>query len=985
MEPISFAVGVIGLAGLFSSCLEAVDKVQTYRSFGSDSHVLDTRFTAAKVRLATWGRRVGFIEKALSEDHHPALDDRDIAAVVQGTFQIINTLCGASGVSVHRSSWDATPVDDDSLGSLRPWSHGARRRKLTWAFWGKTKRTDQVELFEKLVQQLHNLVPLDAVQGTRPVHELDTRRTDKLVSGLDHAWPAELQRILSRIEEANRANGAKPRRDEIYSWLGRGSPSELYPDSLQKRLVGTCDWIFHRPAFQNWLDQEFPAGAKLLWINGPAGFGKTILCAHVVEHLSSTLKTPVAHFFFSSDLESREDPFVAVRSWISQVVSQHEGAFEHVRQRWEANSDPVATRQNAATLFTQLLHVVPGCTFVVDGLDECTYLDNSNTSVPRFLHTVTDAVVGTNTRVLVVSRAEPQIRHALTDVTLKSFAEYEILPNDVRSDTAAYSRDIVDRKLPNKSDDLRSTLSEAMTDQCEGQFLWLKMQEKSLRRGMNKKQLKHAIEETPAGLDRLYDLSWQRITQSRECERQRIYALLRWAAFALRPLTVCEVTEAVLIDESEDLPIEDLPDAVDDDYIDSEIVGLCGPLLEVRSQHSDTSAGLRTVHLTHFSVKQYLLCNLPTPGWIRENERLRDEYQNTLLAKACLHYINFQRVWQESPDHPPCLGVTFRDYAAASWHHHVKSSLRTDGEISALAIRFLDRSNHAWNAWRAWFDERLQKLGTESTSPGPLYYAVELELTDVATALIKEQCCDVNERNDLGRSALEVACARGSKEVVKMLLDADADVSTAGKNGWTPLHSASLNGHIEVARLLIEKGASVTITDEDGYNNVVQALLADGRIDPGIKDWYRSTSLFAAVRNGHFEVVELFLAAGGMTIEGQDGFGRSLLVGAAHWQSSGPSAPSAVCRKGQQETELLTWVHCSSIYTRITTPRFCFSDACRTSKYTIPKRTKAFLQHRRSTPVVPVEPGCCFISLYCYTVHHFRSFTPCTLSTWFLK
>ncbi|KAM5349987.1 hypothetical protein ACJ41O_006492 [Fusarium nematophilum] len=708
MEPISFAMGVIELAGLFSSCLEAVDKVQTDRSFGSDSHVLDARFKAAKVRLEKWGRCVGFNEKALSEDHQPALDDRNISAAVQDIFQIINTLCGASDASVHRSNRAATLGDDVSL---RPRPHGARRRKPTWALWGKTERTDQVELFEKLVQQLHNLVPVDAVQGTRPVH-------DKLASGLgtspDHAWPAELQRILAQIEERNRAET----RRELHSWLGRWSPNERYHDSLPKRLVGTCDWIFYRPTFQNWLNQEFPTGAKLLWINGPAGFGKTILCADVVEHLSSTLETPVAHFFFSSDLESREDPFVAVRSWISQVVSQHEGAFEHVRQRWEADSDAVATRANAVMLFTQLLHVVPGCTFVVDGLDECTYLDDSNTSVSRFLHTVTDAVVGTNTRVLVVSRAEPEIRHTFTDDALKGFAEYEISLDDVRSDTAAYSRDIVDRKLPNKSDDLRSTLSEAMTDQCEGQFLWLKMQEKSLRRGMNKKQLQHTIKETPAGLDQLYDRNWQRITQSRERERQRIYALLRWAAFALRPLTVFEVTEAVLIDESEDLPIEDFPDAVDDDYIDSEIVDLCGPLLEVRSQRSDTSAGLRTVHLTHFSVKQYLLCNLPTPSWIRENERLRDEYQNTLLAKACLHYINFRRVWREAPDHPSCLGMAFRDYAAASWHRHIKSGLRTDGEISTLAIRFLDRSNHAWNAWRTWFDEQdaeLQKLGTEST------------------------------------------------------------------------------------------------------------------------------------------------------------------------------------------------------------------------------------------------------------------------------
>ncbi|KAH8742918.1 prion-inhibition and propagation-domain-containing protein, partial [Diaporthe sp. PMI_573] len=646
MEPVGLTVGVIGLAGLFSSCLEAVDKVQTYRSFGSDSHVLDTRFKAAKVRLEKWGRGVGFNENALSEDHQPALDDRDIFTSVQDIFQIITTVCGASDTSIHPSNWAATPGDDVSLGSLRPRPHIARRRKLTWALRGKTARTDQVELFEKLVQQLHNLVPVDTVQGSRPVR-------DKLASGLgasgsspDHAWPAELKRILARIEEANEAET----RRELHSWLGRWSPNERYHDSVQTRLVGTCDWIFHRPAFQNWLNHDFPAGAKLLWINGPAGFGKTILCAHVVEHLSSTLERPVAHFFFSSDLESREDPFVAVRSWISQVVSQHEGAFEHVRQRWEADSDPVATRANAVMLFTQLLHVVPGCTFVVDGLDECTYLDNSNTSVTRFLHTVTDAVVGMNTRVLVVSRAEPEIRHAFTDDALKSFAEYEISLDDVRSDTAAYSRDIVDRKLPNKSDDLRSTLSEAMTDQCEGQFLWLKMQEKSLGRWMNKKQLQHTIKETPAELDRLYDRSWQRITQSREWKGERIYALLRWAAFALRPLTVCEVTEAVLIDESEDLPIEDLPDAVDDDYIDSGIVGLCGPLLEVRGQDSDTSAGLRTVHLTHFSVKQYLLCNLPMPGWIRENERLRGEYQNTLLAKACLYYINFRRVWREAPD-----------------------------------------------------------------------------------------------------------------------------------------------------------------------------------------------------------------------------------------------------------------------------------------------------------------------------------------------
>ncbi|KAH7137656.1 hypothetical protein EDB81DRAFT_655997 [Dactylonectria macrodidyma] len=171
MEAVGLTVGVVGLAGLFSSCLEAVDK-----------------FKAAKVRLEEWGRLVGFEETMRSEDHHPALDSRDIFATVNDILQIINTLCDASDTSVHRTSRAMTPGDDVSLGSFRPRPHGTRRRKLVWTLWGKTERTDQVELFEKLVQQLHNLVPVDAVQGTS--------------SG--HAWPAELQRILARIEEANR-------------------------------------------------------------------------------------------------------------------------------------------------------------------------------------------------------------------------------------------------------------------------------------------------------------------------------------------------------------------------------------------------------------------------------------------------------------------------------------------------------------------------------------------------------------------------------------------------------------------------------------------------------------------------------------------------------------------------------------------------------------------------------------------------------------
>ncbi|KAF9772743.1 hypothetical protein IL306_009536 [Fusarium sp. DS 682] len=666
METAGLVIGVAGLAGLFNSCLDAVGKIQSYQTFGADAHILDTRFRVAKARFERWGAAVGIKQGRLLPGHHSALDDKDTSTVVTDLLHIIiKAVCDASTAPLRQTR--ASGPGGVELHLPRPpytVASGSKRQKISWVLWGKGGREDQVELFEKLVQELHNLVPPTTGESTRPTHKPDTGRSDAFAPG--QAWPTEIHRALARIEEEIKAET----RRELHSWLGRCTPNERYHDSLQKRIEGTCDWILTRPAFRHWLAIDFFAGPKLLWVNGPAGFGKTILCARVVEHLTSCLDTPVAHFFFTSDLESREDPYVALRLWISQIVSGHQGAFEHVRQNWESDPNPVAARSTIIALFTQLMHVIPGCTFVADGLDECTCPNNSRTSVARFLHDVIDAIAGTETRVLFVSRDEPEIRHALVDDAKESFTEYKIVPEDVRLDTASYSHSIVNRKLPNKSDDVRSALSEAMTNRCQGQFLWLKMQEESLRRGMNKKQLQRAIQNTPTGLDHIYDYNWTRINRLGEWERHRAFALLRWATFALRPLTVCEITEAVLIAESEALPPEDLPDVVDDDYVDSEIVGLCGPLLEVRNDSMNTSPGLRKVHLAHFTVRQFLLCRLPIPGWIQQNDRLQTSYEklhNTALAKACLQYVSLGQVWDGVPDNfSPALGVSFRRYAATT-------------------------------------------------------------------------------------------------------------------------------------------------------------------------------------------------------------------------------------------------------------------------------------------------------------------------------
>ncbi|RKK65316.1 hypothetical protein BFJ69_g16387 [Fusarium oxysporum] len=321
------------------------------------------------------------------------------------------------------------------------------KTKMSWALWGKGKRTEQVEIFEKLVQQLHNLVPPSMGNNPWPARNPDAGHTDKLTRGADlgHGWYDEIRRVLERIKEEVRAEA----RRQVRAWLSSCPPDERYHDSLQKKLPGTCNWILDCTVFSRWLAGG-STNRKLLWVNGHAGFGKTILSAHLVDHLSSTLNAPVAHFFFSSDHASREDPFLALR--IGSLT-------------WTL----WATRVTIITLFKQLLRDIPGCILIADGLDECTHLNNSSTSIAKFLRDVVDSVAGTETRVLLVSRDEPTIRDALTDGTRETFDEYRITLEDVRPDINAYSHAIVSRRLYSKNDDTRSALSEAMSDRCQGQ------------------------------------------------------------------------------------------------------------------------------------------------------------------------------------------------------------------------------------------------------------------------------------------------------------------------------------------------------------------------------------------------------------------------------------------------------------------------------------------------------------------------------------
>ena len=139
--------------------------------------------------------------------------------------------------------------------------------------------------------------------------------------------------------------------------------------------------------------------------------------------------------------------------------------------------------------------------------------------------------------------------------------------------------------------------------------------------------------------------------------------------------------------------------------------------------------------------------------------------------------------------------------------------------------------------------------------------------------------CELNDPNtkvDTGgaerifcyyQTPLELAVEKDSDEIVKLLVNAGANVNVShGSAAWTPLHTAASRGRCDMMRMLIAGGANIEAQDIHGATPVfkawgdgVELLLAEGAnveaVSPG-----GLTPLMKAASVGAMRVVEILLA-----------------------------------------------------------------------------------------------------------------------------
>ena len=87
-------------------------------------------------------------------------------------------------------------------------------------------------------------------------------------------------------------------------------------------------------------------------------------------------------------------------------------------------------------------------------------------------------------------------------------------------------------------------------------------------------------------------------------------------------------------------------------------------------------------------------------------------------------------------------------------------------------------------------------------------------------AILYKAGADINARDSVGDSPLDLAAEHDQLEAAKLLIEMKARVNAQDKNGMSALMFAAKAGNVEMVRTLIEHGANANMSDYTGRDAV---------------------------------------------------------------------------------------------------------------------------------------------------------------------
>lgn len=420
---------------------------------------------------------------------------------------------------------------------------------------------------------------------------------------------------------------------------------EMDKDRLIKQCYG---WILEDASFQRW---RAKGDARLLWIKGDPGKGKTMMTMGLIDELSSgdglsdaISKMPVkrklaspscllAYFFCQSTRPELNNAASVLRGLIYLLVEQKEDLIQHIQKRYKVTGSKLFEGFNAIYALKKILSdilndsTLPPTYLLVDALDECT------SGLSELLQIITDDSLAQRSKVkwLATSRNLPSIKQFLhpSSSSLSDKISLELNANHISKAVTAFIDFKVQRLAAIKEYDLKMKVEvqQMLCDKAEDTFLWVSLVCKELE-DVPLFRTEEVLRELPPGLDPLYDRMLAQISAQKD-PRTNEYCkdILRSITLAYRPLRLEEIAITAGLPIDQFTHIKNVAD----------LISRCGSFLTVCQD---------IVSFIHLSAKDYFTLGKGTQVFnralVEEKGRMAHRLLDAMNSRLCRDICNLR-------------------------------------------------------------------------------------------------------------------------------------------------------------------------------------------------------------------------------------------------------------------------------------------------------------------------------------------------------
>ena len=703
-----------------------------------------------------------------------------------------------------------------------------------------------------------------------------------------------------------------------------------YESRLDLRIEGTLDWVLVNPQYTKWASDHV---ARILWVTGYAGCGKTTLASFVTRYLTGHLPRGalVCRFFCDDKIEELRDPTSLLRCLIFQIVNGQRRLWRLVRKASDAVGVSIFRQFDALwNLFVQIARTERKSTIiiVIDAIDEC-----DKRAQWLVINRISEllSLADTTVKFFITSRPNAE---GVIGVQLSSAQLIQLRLEDKQDQIQGDIKFVVHHRLERMvirgtcRPSVRDVLEHLLIAKADQTFLWIKLVLPLLeeRRILLLSDVDTISALLPSDLASLYRHLLLSIPEADKAVAAR---MLRLLVACDRPLTGEEIGIMMTIGPDH----RSVSSLTSNQLLfdEASVRAALGPLIRLHGS---------TIELVHQSLKDYLISLSGQPqdalNVMFGVDLVRDKFE---ISNICMMYLSLQEFRQNiqsavssgddfSPvsegatkslpssiygfdlyEEPMFTDVSLTedatwatiivdyklfDYAALHWANDFSNcgTEATEHHFnSALALCKADTAQ--LTNWFQYFWFRTMRPEAFPAMVDTLMVLAFFGHLKPLTYVLHEP--ESLDPGSLAR-ALYWAARQGQQSCVEVLLQEPlCNPQVSAVNNQPPLFAAAQFGHLECVRLLLEDSrvdinaqdsrgrTALCLTASTNHVEITSFLLTHKDISIDLRDYGLNTPLHWAVAADSYSIVALLLADGRGQVYRPDKRGRSALSWAAEY------------------------------------------------------------------------------------------------------